>query len=249
MDKKVLWVGDSYDCGGHLKGMLIEADQISQMIDAYDWSCRLWEGTPYREITIPETVLIDGESAEFEGLDSYELMEALDQIVGEAGEDHQDCYFQVPTSCLGWDYYNKKFFDPSGLDTVGVYEWHDGSNWKQEAAGEDTVYYGIEIVDTYDLDCWDGNNTVYSGVGEHANVHKIILDGDAGTNLVLWEDWSQWEGNHPMGELMTPDEVIARLEEDYSRGSHPEMAKIARWLKVECAEDVPDEADVEVYPL
>lgn len=167
-----------------------------------------------------------------------ELEELLDVIVGYEGVSYSSEY--IPrTNYLAFDFYNyvpdvdsleECFFAVDDLDMVLTYSWHDGSNWRLET-NENVIEYNIILADKekYNLDIHDGNNFNWSGKFDHANLHKIeILDDEKVDNYVLWETWTQWQGYHDLGEVMTFDEAIERLIEE----EHPEIEEIKKWLDV-----------------
>lgn len=101
------------------------------------------------------------------------------------------------------------------FETVPVYRWYDGRNWKIEIADEDVTETRLVITDDYvDLDEWDGRNHVTGGIGLHARVYRVLkLDGEEVADTFLVNEWSQWQGDHATGEVLTLDELPDVLRE------------------------------------
>lgn len=227
MEKKILWIkGNDYNDN---EGVLLDPEDFTDKILAYDWDYRQWSGVPYSDnIKLPEIVTDSyGDEVSIKELDRDELIELLDKIVGTIGEQNEE--YANPDDCLAYDFYEKCFFNPSECDTYKVYEWWDGHNWKKDMVGEDDDIIKVTLESKYDLDYWDGHNNVYGGVGLHANLHKIItIDGEPVEDKILWESWSQWQGSQTTGEIMTVSEVIESLTEN----EHPNIDDVKAWLGV-----------------
>lgn len=98
-------------------------------------------------------------------------------------------------------------------DTVPIYEYWDGSNWKV-IEGEDAIAYNLEVTEKkVNLDEWNGRDMITGGVGEHQYVQKILeIDGDKVDGQYLLVYWSQWQGSIPAGEIFTIDELKDHLQ-------------------------------------
>ena len=116
-----------------------------------------------------------------------------------------------------YDQFNRNFFRLHDLDAVSAYQWHDGSNWRTETAGEDITVTEVTVEDGVyqDLDEWDGSNW-QTGRQRfyHEKVYKIIeLDSEPVKDMFLLYEYSQWQGDHATGRVMTAAELEAHIEE------------------------------------
>lgn len=115
---------------------------------------------------------------------------------------------------IAFDLESKEFFNLMDCETVKVYEWWDGSNFITEELSEADTEKIVEITDDYvDLDEMEGNNFVTEGLGLHQRLYKIIsIDGELAKDKYLLNRWSEWQGDHETGEILTLDEVKVHLE-------------------------------------
>lgn len=116
---------------------------------------------------------------------------------------------------LAFDYKEQLFFNIEDCETVKVYEWWDGSNFKTEVLEGEATETIVEITNKFvDLDEWDGQNWTTGGTGLHQYLYKIIAidDEPVDTPHFLLEYSSQWQGSHHYAEILTLDEVKDHLE-------------------------------------
>lgn len=162
--------------------------------------------------------------------DKEEIKDYLDNIVGDVGEDYCEEYIEVKKG-LAYDYNNKLFFSLDDLEPLKAYSWWNGSNMVQYVLDD---YLGsdyqlqVELTDSFDLDVWDGSNNYWPSKAEHAILYKMaptedITEEEVRT-MVLLETWTQFQDDHPVGELLTHEEVLERVR------NHPELEEIQKWL-------------------
>jgi hypothetical protein len=115
---------------------------------------------------------------------------------------------------LMYDTHNNEFYNLKYGYEIELYRWMKGTNVE--------VIYGEEIIETslviseksVNLDEWDGNNYSTGSKFEHEEVHKIFeINGKKVENQFLLVHWSQWQGTHPEGRIMTLEEIIEHLKE------------------------------------
>lgn len=97
-----------------------------------------------------------------------------------------------------------------------TYSYWDGSNWQTVQFDECWTENIITVdPDFVNLDEWDGSNWKTGGIGLHQRIYRIVeLDGEKPSEpTFLLEKWSQWQGDHPKGEIMTTSEVAEHLKE------------------------------------
>lgn len=232
MEKKLLWLKDEKDFEGNYYSALIDANQIYDAVYVGDQGARIWvKVTGDTKVEIPN--LITWEDEEYNSLsdmDSYDMRAYLDSLVGQEGEEISD--YEKQDNCLAFDYYNNEFANLTNWETYKCYDYFENTNPKTIVLDTDNEYgycteYELDIVDTYNLDYIDyaRNNTnfEYGGIGNHAFLHEVIIDG--ATEGLLWHEWSQWQGSElDSGKLLTVDEALNELE------NHPEIEKIQEWL-------------------
>lgn len=234
-EKKVLWLTGQKDYEDRLTGALIDADQVYDAVYIESQGIRAWvEISGDTEIKIPEIIIWeDEEYKSLKDMDSNDMRDYLDSLVGQEGKEMSEEY-TASGNYLVFDYYNNEFANLSDWVTVKAYDYICNSNYKTITLDTDNEYgyneeYELEITDTYNLDYLQRNssNFEYGGMGEHAKLHKVIIDGDENDNRILWHEWSQWQGSElDSGCLLTVDEALDRLE------NHPELEEITVWLGV-----------------
>jgi hypothetical protein len=231
-EKKVLWLTGQKDYEDRLTGALIDADEVYDAV--YVIFIRTWDNVSCdTKIEIPEKIIWeDEEYNRLRDMSEHDLMAYLDSLVGQEGEYIINDYAQVG-DYLVFDYENYEFCSLNDWDTFKAYDYFCNSNSKTIYLESDEYGYNeeyeLEITDSYNLDYLHGNSTnfEYGGMGEHAKLHKVIIDGDENDNRILWHEWSQWQGSElDSGCLLTVDEALDRLE------NHPELEEITVWLGV-----------------
>ena len=109
-----------------------------------------------------------------------------------------------------------------------TYTYFNNSNLTTIFLGDTETEYNLEIAATYNLDYIDyhRNNTnfEYGGLGNHALLHKVIIDDDE--KGLLWHEWSQWAGSElDTAHFVTVDEALEEL------ANHPEIDEIRRMVE------------------
>ena len=126
---------------------------------------------------------------------------------GEYVDDSQG-YFEVV-----YDHLGKDFLLISEMETLPLYLYWDGSNWKHIWLPEPDAIVEVEEDEEDDeepvsLDKWDGRNYTYGGVGCHAEYYHIDrLNGEPVEDKFLLRYWSQWEGVQPSGAIVSSEEL------------------------------------------
>lgn len=220
-EKMVLWVKNVRS--EYERGMLIYAKEIETVVPIFNWKIRHWDEVNYDEEMADK--LNNQIPEDFNKLDWDEQDEVLDEIVGKDGITITENYVDY-NKCLCYDFYNREFADLAYYDTMKIYRYHDGSNRQTISLDDEDEEFEMTLKDKYNLDVWDGNNRTWGGRFEHAILHKVDVVDDNRNNLILWEEWSQWQGSHPTGKIMTHEEVLGRLEEE----NHPEIEDIQKWI-------------------
>lgn len=194
--EKVLWKNDF--CDG---AFLIDKEKVEERAQISD-----------------QTMIIENIKADIEDLqkqlsesdesikDIYEMEEFLESIGFEDSEVSWAEDFPEIKEKLAFDCYEQDFFHLTDAETVKVYEWWDGSNWKTLVLDDSTSETDLVISESYvDLDEWDGRNNVTGGIGEHQRLYKVIeIDGKnvQDKDIFLLNKWSQWEDSHETGEIL-----------------------------------------------
>lgn len=240
-EKKLLWLnGMKNPYVNQCEGALIDADEVYEAINTYDYPIRVWEdvsGNKADNFEIPEVIKWNGEEFDsFDELMNYDIDEAqnyLDSLVGITGKEIVDEMYDR-FDILVFNYENQEFDSLDDWCTTKCYDYISNSNFKTITLDTDNNYgyneeYELEITNTYNLDYLENTNTnfEYGGMGNHALIHKVIIDEDKDDNRILWHEWSQWQGSElDSGCLMTVEDVLERLE------NHPELEEIKEWLGV-----------------
>lgn len=153
--------------------------------------------------------------------DPDDLREWLRDVAGIQGQaevewagDFEDVK-EIVVYCGG------SFEDLRYYDRTFIYVWWDGNNYVTETIDsikEETI---VTISNDYvSLDEWDGSNYTTGGHGDHARVYKVFeLDGVTVTDMYLIEEWSQWQGSHPTGYVVSKESLPNALK---SYGRDPE---------------------------
>lgn len=253
-EKKLLWLtGEKNPYTNQYEGALIDTDQVYDGVNLYDDSIRAWVKVPGNtKIVIPEKIIWDGEEYDsITDMDRYNLENYLDSLVGQEGQNFSDEYVSNEDYLI-WGYNYNEFANLADWFTVKCYDYIENTNHKTITLDTDNNHgYNeeneLEITDTYNLDYLQNNNTnfEYGGQGNHALLHKVIIDGDKDDNRILWHEWSQWSGSElDMGCLMSVEDVLKRLSGLYNKevecwvsNLHPELEEITVWLGRENAEN------------
>lgn len=237
MEKKVLWVGLEKDWKGRHTGALIDASEVVDSVYLGEDHVLVWDEVDGKSVpTIPATIVWDGEEySGIQDMDRYEAKKYLDSLVGEESRTAGD--WEAADNCLVYSFNDYEFCSLSDWETTKTHTYICNSNRKTIYLGEEESEYELEILDTYNLDYIDYSrnktNYEFGGMGKHAKLHKIRLDGKD-SDLLLWHEWSQWQGSElDSGELVTKDEALDRLvwlDGGGQEERHPEYDEIVEWL-------------------
>jgi len=235
-EKKLLWLtGEKNPDSNQYEGVLIDAEDVYNAVCVI--SIRVWSDVSGNtKIEIPERIVWeDEEYNRLRDMGEHDLMDYLDSLVGQEGQDSINEHVNS-NDCLVFDYESYEFSNLEDWDTYKAYDYFCNSNSKTIYLESDGYGYNeenkLEITSTYILDYIDyarnKTNFEYGGTGEHAKLHKVVIDGDKDDNRILWHEWSQWQGSElDMGCLMSIEDVLDRLE------NHPELEAITEWLRKE----------------
>jgi hypothetical protein len=209
MKKYQIWerTYEDSECGG----MLIPASEIEKMY--YMQTCYSTE--------VPASFL----SKLNDALNSNPEVEVDSEISIKDFLDSQgiECKPEDITHQSGWipnrnrlyyDVDNREFFTLDEYDLVPVYQYWNGSNWIFVECGEDITVTEVTVEDETcnNLDTWDGNNWNTGSNGLHQDVFRVLeLDGETVKDTFLLRHWSQWQGDHDMGQVMTAAELEAHI--------------------------------------
>jgi len=194
-------------------GMLIPESEISQMIDFTNMSvCSI------ADLAVTE---IDNLDEKLKGWNPLCNEEDLKEFLTEEGytfnsiESLGDTQSSLELVCF--DFGNKNFFNLADYDTTPWYQWSDGSNLKEEWAGENITVIKVAVkgIKYLDLDEYDGNDWCTGGNKfYHETVYKVVaLDGSKVDNMYMLCQWSQHQGDHETAKILTKDELDEHLEE------------------------------------
>ena len=194
-------------------GMLIPEKEISQMVDLTNMSvCSI------TDLAVAE---INDLNQKLKGWNPLSDEEDLREFLTDEGYKFGSIDFlnnsESPEEIVCFDFENKSFDDLSLFETYPWYQWHNGSNYKEEWAGESVTVTKVAVEDEkyLNLDEWDGNDWCTGGVKfYHETVYKVVeLDGSKVDNMYMLCQWSQWQGDHETAVIMSKDELESHLEE------------------------------------
>ncbi len=232
MENLLLWLTGEKDNEGKLSGALIDATQVYDAAYIDPNGISVWAAVPGNTvIEIPKTIIWEDEEYDaINDMSRNDVDSYLDSLVGQEGSLVCDEYTKSE-DCLVYDYYNQQFGNLTDWMTVKCYDYLQNTNLKTITLDTDGYGYNIEydlkVISTYNLDYIDdhSNNTnfEYGGRGNHALLHKVVIDDDE--KGLLWHEWSQWQGSElDSGYLLTAEEALEELE------NHPEIEEIREWL-------------------
>ena len=193
-------------------GMLIPDKEISQMIDFTNMSvCSI------TDLAVTEIKYLNEKLKDWNPLyDEEDLKEFLTEEGYKFGSINFLSNTESPQEIVCFDFDNKNFFNLAECDTYSWYQWWDGSNFKEEWAGENIgiIKVAVEDVKYLDLDEHDGNDWCTGGIRfYHETVYRVVtLDGNKVDNMYMLCEWSQWQGDHETGRILTQDELDEHLE-------------------------------------
>jgi hypothetical protein len=227
MMKKVLWIA-SYEEG---TTYLLAPEDIKE---CYNFGEEPWEVDFTTDKDIDLDWLNEKLAAYKEDHDNNEELEEFFASIGiKANVTGTDFYGDVENyeDKIIYDPNTNKFAFGSYWETVMVYSYWDGHNFK-DITNDEMVEYELEVEeDEVNLDEWDGRNMVTGGTGLHQYIQKIIeLDGEKVNDKYLLVRWSQWQGSLPSGEIMDLDDVKNHLE-SIGRDVNEYMTEIAEKLE------------------
>jgi len=195
-------------------GMLIPESEISQMIDLVNISiCSI------SNLAVAE---IDNLNEKLKDWNPLSDEEDLREFLTEEGFTFGNINFLSDTESsqeiVVFDFHNKSFNDLSLFETTPWYQWSNGSNFKEEWAGESVTVTKVIVEDEkyLNLDKCDGNGNWCTGGNKfyHETVYRVIeLDGSKVDNMYILCQWSQWQGDHETAKVLTQEELESHLKE------------------------------------
>jgi len=208
-------------------GAVIPADEVIEVIDAYDTPILVWGNIPGDkrwELEVPE---------EIQDLNPDDREGEVNAIVGEVGERVSGDFYEVPEGgCLAFDLKECFFFDTREAYIYRAYTYMKNTNLTYVVCWDEVEETRLEVVEKFCLDYqerWGSTDRTYGGVGQHANLWKVLVnDEKEWSGQVLIHFWSQWQGSElDQGYLLTKEEALEELAE------HPEIEEIRVWLEGE----------------
>lgn len=238
MGKKILWATEEKDYEGNHIGCLLDPKKVQTGVYLADGNVRIWDSVPgNQEPNIPKKIIWNEEKYEkISEMDTDDAIAYLDSLVGAESRWAKEG-FEPVANCLVYDMDNNYFNSLADCETGEFYEYLSNTNWKTISLGPNDTEYELEIIDTFNLDYLENNNTnfEFGGMGNHALLHKVLIDGKE--KGLLWHEWSQWQGSElDTGFLLTADEALEKLvwrRFDGDEAKHPEYEEIEAWLKRE----------------
>lgn len=222
MTKYQIWEND-WQCGydNERGGMLINTDEINDKLYTGDCNWYKITGITAKDEMIDKlnNLIKEAQNNEdFEINSDYDLEEFLKENGIEF--DSVDCFgdYTIIEDALCYNMNDNEFFNLNicESETCSTYEWWDGSNWKTEYAGEETTVTEITVLDEVykNLDEWDGSNWKTGTNFYHEEVYRVLeLDGEPVEDMFLLHEWSQWQGDHSTGRVLTKDELEQHIKE------------------------------------
>ena len=207
-----IWESD-YNQNTDRGGMLIPSHEISQMINLSNISICSIADLPVADIDkLNEKLKLWNPLHDEEDLRMFLADEGF-----TFGSIDLLSNTESPEEIVCFDFYNKSFDDLSLFETAPWYQWHDGSNHKEEWAGENIAVTKVSVEDSkyLDLDEWDGSNFCTGGTKSyHETVYRVVeIDGSKVDDMFMLCQWSQYQGDHETAVIMTQNELDAHLEE------------------------------------
>jgi len=105
----------------------------------------------------------------------------------------------------------KEIFNLLDCEVQKVYKYWDGSNFR-EVWFDDTFMTEYELVidndNSTNLDTWDGSNYYFRSKFNHGLLYPIIeIDGEKVEGEYLLEQYTQYQGDIPTGEIIDAEEA------------------------------------------
>ena len=206
-----IWESD-YNQNTDRGGMLIPSHEISQMINLSNISICSIADLPVADIDkLNEKLKLWNPLHDEEDLRMFLADEGF-----TFGSIDLLSNTESPEEIVCFDFHNKSFDDLSLFETAPWYQWHDGSNHKEEWAGENIAVTKVSVEDSkyLDLDEWDGSNFCTGGTKSyHETVYRVVeIDGSKVDDMFMLCQWSQYQGDHETAVIMSKNELDAYLK-------------------------------------
>jgi len=208
-----IWESD-FNQNSNRGGMLIPSHEISQMIDLANISiCSI------ADLSVVEIDKLNEKLKLWNPLhDEEDLRIFLADEGFTFGSINLLNNSESPEEIVCFDFHNKSFDDLNLFETTPWYQWHDGSNYKEEWAGENITVTKVSVPDEkyLDLDEYDGNGNWCTGGNKfyHETVYKVVeMDGSKVDDMYMLCQYSDYQGSHETAVIMTQDELDAHLKE------------------------------------
>jgi len=214
MKKIIIWERPEYQGGN----VLLKPEDIKEKVDFFECRAYLFPGLEPTEENrkrlekmLPELeaceeayvreMLMEARGLEYTLADDSEEVPAADMLVYFTGD-----YGNMPSISL-----------MSDLISWRVYEYWDGSNWK-EIRFDDSYMEEIEVEYAEDreedLDQWDGSNFYFRQKFQHGRLYPITkIDGKEVTGKYLLHIWTQYQGDVDEGHIIDEEEAQNLLKE------------------------------------
>ena len=202
MKKVLLWEDESrFQYEEKNLCLLINPEDIEQKIDLSNEKVYMF---PELEPTEENEKMLESLLPQLNECEDYYEIQEIPELEGMAVELADDSETSKHILCYFSESKNIGYLDD--CESVPVYGYHNGSNWK-EIWFNDAFMTEYEVI--YDneqmanLDEWDGDNWSYKGRFNHGRKYPIIeIDGEKVVGKYLIEEWSQWQGSLPTGEIV-----------------------------------------------
>jgi len=217
MKKVLLWTDETKFEEEKNVALVINPDQVVQKVDLSCKAVYLFEGL---EVTAENKEKLDDLLPQLNECDGvYDVQNIINSVfdhvdvqVAEDSEMVRDilCYFEESQTI-------SNLSDCDVVFVVFVYEYWDGSNWK-EIWFNDAYMAEYEVIydeeNTENLDRWDGSNCSFRGRFNHGLLHPIVkIDDEEVENQFLFEQYTQYQGDIPTAEIIDAETATELREE------------------------------------
>lgn len=235
--KRVIWKlkQDEY-------GLLLDPDEIEEKAMPGYYGCLVFHDipgdSPVVEAMNEKLQTLVG-TEEWKEADRYERDQ---MVIALTGSQNAESYYideEWPEygNILAYDWDEGVFYALDMGDSYQCYTYWDGHNWQRIYfdCGDylDTMTeYEVDLLESYDLDEWDGSNWKFRERFNHGTLWKALIDGEPGYIL---EEQSQYQGSLPQARIFWTAEEAARELED-----HDEIEMIRSFLGLPDLEEIEE---------
>ena len=132
-----------------------------------------------------------------------DVKEMLNEIWFTLGQKcNNEDFLDVEDYNIIYNHQEKRFISVSDLEIEPVYMYYDGNDWVSVWLPEPDHIVEVDDEETISLDGWRNSTGCYA---EALPIYQI--DGKPVEDKYLLRYWSQWEGDEPSGEIVSPEEL------------------------------------------